>query len=460
MATWLLLLIAYIPFQIALNPYVGFDLASLRVFIVLFSLFFVIKKLINRNLPRTTNFNFTDKQIEKSKKQFIKNKKNKFLVRGLFKNSYFYNLPGICLILFLFLSGLSLIGAENIFWGIRKIIFFLSIFPIYFLSIALINNWQKIKKTALILVISSSFLAFIGLLQFLSQFVFGLEKTYSFWAINILPIFSGFNLGAMILTYPSWLVNIDGETVMRAFSLFSDPHMLSFYIGLVLPLLVGLLYFKKTKNFLLIASYLLIFTALLLTFARGAYIAIIISFLVLAFLFWKYLNNKKIVILLCLSLLIFIIPITPIADRFYSTFNINEGSNVGRLEMWQMANKIGMNSFWHGIGIGNYSLAIDSEFDYRNPATAHNLYLDIFSEMGFFGFVVWLVLILGSIWIMFRKLRFLDNKKQKCILICLIGSLSYFFIHSFFETAIYSPSVLALLMIILGLSVVLVKKEL
>jgi len=58
------------------------------------------------------------------------------------------------------------------------------------------------------------------LLQFLSQFIFGLEKTYSFWAINILPIFSGFNLGAMILAYPSWLVNVSGETIMRAFSFF------------------------------------------------------------------------------------------------------------------------------------------------------------------------------------------------------------------------------------------------
>ena len=425
MFAWLLLLIAYLPFQIALNPSVGFDLASLRVLIILFSLFFIIKKLINKDL---------------------------------FKNNYFYNLQGICLILFLFLAGLSLIGAENIFWGVRKIIFFLSIFPLYFLSIALINNYKKIKKTTLILIISSSFLALIGLFQFLSQFVFGLEKTYSFWAVNILPIFSGFNLGAMILAYPSWLVNISGATIMRVFSFFSDPHMLSFYLGLTIPLSISLLYIVKKNKILFFSAYLLIFTALLLTFTRGAYIAIIVSFSILFFLFGKYLNNKMI-LLLCLSLLIFIIPITPIADRFYSIFDLNEGSNMGRLEMWQIASNIGMSSFWHGIGLGNYSLAIDSEFDYRNPATAHNLYLDIFSEIGFFGLIVWLFLILGTIWQIFRKLKYLNNENQKCISICLISSLSYFFIHSFFETAIYQPSVLALLMIILGLSAVLLKNN-
>ena len=163
--------------------------------------------------------------------------------------------------------------------------------------------------------------------------------------------------------------------------------------------------------------------------------------------------------MLLLSLLVFIVPLTPIADRFYSTFNLSEGSNMGRLEMWQMASKAGMSSFWYGIGLGNYSLMVDSKFDYRNPATAHNLYLDIFSEIGFLGLIVWMILILGTIWQVFKKIRFLNDKKQKCILICLIGSLSYFFIHSFFETAIYQPSVLALLMIILGLSTIILTKE-
>jgi len=426
MFVWLLFLVAYIPFQIALNPHIGFDLASIRVFILLFFLFFIAKRIINKDL---------------------------------LKNKFFYNLQSICLMLFLFLSGFSLINAENISWGIRKILFFLSIFPLYFIFVTLINNWQKAKKSIVVLTISGSLIALVGLLQFLSQFIFGLEKTYSFWAINILPIFSGFNLGAMILAYPSWLVNVSGETIMRAFSFFSDPHMLSFCLGMTLPLVISLFYFKKNNKFLVFTSYFLLFIVLLLTFARGAYLAVIISFLILAFLFWKYLDNKKIALLLLLSLLVFIVPLTPIADRFYSTFNLSEGSNMGRLEMWQMASKVGMSSFWYGIGLGNYSLMVDSKFDYRNPATAHNLYLDIFSEIGFLGLIVWMILILGTIWQVFKKIRFLNDKKQKCILICLIGSLSYFFIHSFFETAIYQPSVLALLIIIFGLSAVLFKNN-
>jgi len=117
-----------------------------------------------------------------------------------------------------------------------------------------------------------------------------------------------------------------------------------------------------------------------LSFSRGAYFAIIITFLILSILLWREsgLRGRKLAILFCLSLLIFIIPITPISDRFYSSFDLNEGSNVGRLEMWQQAGEIGLNNFWSGMGLGNYSLEIDSDLDYRNPITAHNLYLDYF----------------------------------------------------------------------------------
>jgi len=424
MYIWLLLLIAYIPFQIALNPSSNFDLASIRVFIILLFVFYLCKNII------------------------IKKGINKL---------HFKNLQAISLLFFLTLTGISLISAENIFWGLRKIIFFLSIFPLYFLTVALVKKSDQIKKIILILIGSAILSSFIGLFQFLAQFIFSLEKVYAFWIINIMPIFSGFNLGAMILAYPSLLVNINGQTIMRAFSFFSDPHMFSFYLGLILPLGIAYSLLIKNKKILFL-NFSLLFFVLLLTFTRGAYIAIIVSFIFLAFLIYRYLRNKKMAFLLLLILIIFIIPITPISDRFYSTFNLSEGSNIGRLEMWEQSSKIALINFWQGVGLGNYSLTVNARFDYRNPVTAHNLYLDIFSEMGIFALFIWLFLILGTISKLFWRLRKTDDEKEKCLLIGLIGSLLYFSIHSCFETAIYSPIVLALLMISLGLSTVVLQK--
>lgn len=427
MYNWLFLLILYLPFQIALNPAPNFDLASLRVLVVLLSLFW-----------------------------FVKNSKKFFKI--IYDGVRLKNIQTIGLVLFFVATLLSLIGAENIFWGLRKIMFFMSIFPLYFLTIALVDNLKKVKKITWVLFGGGAVFALVGLFQFLSVFIFGLERVYNFWAWNIVPVFSGFNFGAMLLTYSSWLVNVDGQTIMRAFSFFSDPHMFSFYMGMVLPLGAVLLvrgnisiprsYSAKG----LYVSFFLIFAALLLSFARGAYLAIIAAFLLIAVFLWFFARNKKVAVALCLILLIFIIPGTPISDRFYSSFDLDEGSNAGRLEMWQRSGQTGLGHFWNGVGLGNYAFAVDSGFGYRNPVTAHNLYLDIFSEIGFLGLLCWLFLLLGTIWQLFQKLKKTKQTKEKYIIIGLLGSLIYFLVHSFFETPIYNPSVLALLMVILGIS--------
>lgn len=332
--------------------------------------------------------------------------------------------------------------------GVRKLVYFLSIFPLYFLTFDLADCFEKSKKIIRGLAVAAGIFALIGLIQFSAQFIFGLERIYYFWANNILPVFSGFNLGALTLAYPSWLVNISGATAMRAFSFFSDPHMFSFYLGLVLPLAIILS--VRGKKYLYL--YPVLFLALCLSFTRGAYLAVIASFLVLSFLFWRYLDNKKTAWVLLSFLLVFIVPISPISDRFYSSFDLKEGSNLGRLEMWQEAKSLGLKNIWQGVGLGNYYLSVNPDFGYRNPVTAHNLYLDIFSETGVLALAVFLVLIFGTIWQLFQKLREFDlNKERKVLLAGLIGCLVYFSIHSFFETAIYHPSVLALLMVILGL---------
>lgn len=433
MYIWLILLIIYLPLQIALNPSHNFDLASLRILIVLFFMIWAIKGFINKTL--------------------IKNLQR------------FKNLQGISLILFLFLISISLIGAENVFWGVRKVIFFLSIFPLYYLTISLIDNKNKIEKVIKGLVVGGVIVSFIGICQFLAQFVFSLEKIYNFWALNIVPIFSGFNFGALILSYSSWLVNINGNTILRSFSIFSDPHMFSFYLGLILPLAIVSIFLQKTKQrriFTLIGCFLLYF-AVLLSFTRGAYFALIVTFLILAWFFWRYLKLKKTAVLISLPLLIFIISVTPFADRFYSSFDMSDGSNIGRLEMWQQASRTGLENPWQGIGLGNYSLFVDANLGYRNPVTAHNLYLDLFSESGIFTLIVWLVLISGTIWQMFLKIRKIKkqgfNKDQALIQIGLIGSLVYFLAHSFFETAVYNPAILAVLMVILGISTLSALRE-
>lgn len=420
---WFIIFFAYLPFQIALNLIPGADLASSRLFIILLFLFWLIFALL---------------------------KKYPFPARK------FINLQSLCLFLLLILSVVSLFKANNIGWGLRKIAYFLSLFPIYFLTLALADNWLKIKKITGVFIFSGVFVALIGLGQFFSQFIFGVETVFRFWGNNITPVFSGFNFGGMILAYSSWLVQVNNSVIMRAVSFFSDPHMFSFYLGLLLPLAIFFLAEKKSAWRFFV--YCLFFVSLLLAFTRGAYLGVIAAFLAMVFLFWRETRDKKIPLLLIFSLLLILIPGTPFSGRFYSSFDLNEGSNQGRLAMWQQANKLGWQNLWQGVGLGNYSLTLDEQADYRNPITAHNLYLDFFSEMGVFALTVWLVLILATISRLFFGLKTAEPE-QKYLSIALIGSFTYFSVHSFFETSIFNPIIFTIFLVFLGLAEVVILSE-
>ncbi len=412
-----LILIAYLPFQIALNLKAKYDLASIRILILILFIAVLILLIHKKEL----------------------------------KLNHLLGWQSFFLFLFFAWSLISLIKAPNLIWGLRKIAYLGSIFPLYFITIFLAKKLRQTTQIAIIFIYSLGLSALIGLIQFSAQFIFGIDKVYQFWAVNILPIFSGFQLGAMILTYPSWLVNINGETLMRSFSFFSDPHMFSFCLGMIIPFTTIILIANKNKIIIFI-SYLLMASGLMLSFTRGAYLAIILTLALVSWMVWRYLGKKIIPLLFLGTILVFLIPGSPIADRFYSSFDLSEGSNKGRLEMWEQASKVGLNQPWQGIGLGNYSLSLNKKLDYRNPATAHNFYLDLFSELGLIGLSIWMLLILGTIWQLFKKLYSEINQKTKIIIISLIGSLTYFSVHSFFETAIYQPIILSILMIILGLS--------
>jgi O-antigen ligase len=137
----------------------------------------------------------------------------------------------------------------------------------------------------------------------------------------------------------------------------------------------------------------------------------------------------------------------PVIARFSSSFDLAEGSNSGRLLIWQDSWEVFKKSPVTGAGLGNYSLALNFASDYRNSLTSHNLYLDLLAELGVFGLLVWL-------WFYGSALKQLQLGIKSCFPAALgvLGALTYFFIHSFFETAIFNPTVLAFLMIILGLT--------
>jgi O-antigen ligase len=405
----LLAIALYLPFQIALNPSEGFDVASIRVIIIVLFLIWLADGL----------------------------KKKKIIFQK--------NIQTLLIISFLFLSVFSLFFSINSEWSLRKILFFLSIFPIYFVAASILDNKEKILKTAKYLVLGGSLAALLGIAQFFGQFIFGLKAVYSFWADYLAAPFLGQTFSQAVLQNPSWLVNISGETYFRATATFPDPHMLAFFLGLLIPLALALLVASPKKIWFSISLGLLLL-ADILTFSRGGYLGLGAALIIIPIFFWKEIgkNYKKMIFGGLVGLFLFLVIPNPFSGRFISIFNLKEGSNLGRMETWKQARVVIKENPVFGVGIGNYPLEIKPTATYREPIYAHNTYLDIAVDSGIVNALIWVGILFFSI------VKFFKRAKEQPIFWGASLSLIIFSVHSLVETAIFSPVVLTLFLIILS----------
>jgi len=448
----LLFFCLYLPFQLALNPAEGIDLASGRAVILFLFLFWVVWGLKNKKIiiaPR---------------------------------------IQTLLIISFLFLSAFSLMVSQNLEWSLRKLFFLLSIFPLYFIISGIEFSSGKIKKIIQCLVWGAGLAGLLGIFQFLIQFFLGIKKTFEFWAAVITP-FLGDAFAQAVLENPSWLVNIGGQNFLRATAFFPDPHMFSFYLNMAFFLALGLCFtkFKNKKTYLFLAGIILL--ADLLTFSRGGYIGLLAGIIFSAWLFRKklWMDYKKALKLKCHSgkfwsksgkiypestrqksesinfckkpaiilaiviLLGLIIAIpNPIGKRLISSFDLNEGSNQGRIETWKNSIEVVKNNPVLGVGLGGYSLEIKPSANYREPIYSHNIYLDIAAETGILNSLIWAGIILAAVSSFLKKRKNADDLKY--IYIAMAAGLTAFSVHSFFETALFSARVLPLVIILVALS--------
>ena len=438
----LLGLIIYLPFQVALNIAPGIDLASIRVLILLLFSAWILFLLARKGGKIAT----------------------------IFACHYFV------LVTFLFWSAVSLFWALNLEWGLRKIAVFASIFPLYFLVQSATAEKEQVKKIISFLVAGASVVSVIALIQFFSQFFVGLDSSAQFWARNVAPLFYGRSLTDAVMANSSWFVNVGGRTYFRAVSFFPDPHMLAFYLEMVLPLALTM-FFVDFRPWRLVSVFLMLF-ALFLTFSRGGYLGFAASaalMLVAAYFFIArneaikpFLKDRLkpgLFVFLSLFIAIAVFYFSPAGARFKASFSLSEGSNVQRLQTWRQAIAVIKSAPFAGVGLGSYGLAVNPEAGYRDPTYAHNAYLDVWAELGVMGLAVWLILLGEFFATPFKRLIAIKTGKEKpqkeeiLFLLGLIGSLAAFSVHSLFETAIFSPVILSLLMIIFALAANMAKNQ-
>jgi O-antigen ligase len=410
----LLIFLVYIPFQIAINPVNGIDLASLRVFSLILALLWLLSGL-------------------KNKKLLIPFKAQTFLIFA-----------------FLGISILSFIFSWNIQWSLRKLLFWLSFFPLYLIAYSLVDNFTRYKKVISCLVWGAGLSSLIGIFQFSLQFFLGLSKSIGVWG-NLNALFLGNAFGKAVAENSSWLVGISGKDYFRAVSFFPDPHMFSFYLGLSLPWTVALFLSSASKKtrFIFLAFFLLILTADILTFSRGGYLGLLAGLiLVLAMLAKKFTLKTKLIAVLSLIILfgLTFIFFSPARQRLLSSFNFSEGSNMERISIWKQSYEVISNNWFLGVGLGNYPLAVKPSANYREFIYSHNLYLDLAAETGILNALIWIGIISASFIDYWKK-----SQKNNFYLAGMV-SLTIFSFHALVESPLFSVQVFPIILIIISLS--------
>jgi O-antigen ligase len=197
----------------------------------------------------------------------------------------------------------------------------------------------------------------------------------------------------------SWLdQSLFGNIKLRIVSLFENPNMLATYLVLAFPFLLAYFANAKKKNekfFYFILSVILV-SATVLTWSRGAWIALAVA----ALIFFTVYTRKTLrifgVLLLAAPVLPMVMPNT-ILDRLLSIVNLSDSSISYRMYTWIGTIRAIKDNFLGGIGWGQEAFAnIYPQYSYAGMETAehtHSLYLQLLFAMGIGGLITFLILI-------------------------------------------------------------------
>lgn len=408
-----------LPLQLALSPVEGVDLASIRVITMLLVGIWLVFSLVSRKIL------FPD------------------LIATFF-------LTG-----FLLLSFGSILWSENGGFALRKSLFFLSFFPLFFIFSSLFKEKSETRTLFLkYFVFGAGILAVIGITLFLLQFLLGIEKVFIFLVETVLPLFLGPAFAQSVATHPSLLVNIAGETILRASGVFPDPHMFSLYLGMALPVTIGFFLeepFLRQKR-AWTGLFLVLLLGVLLSFSRGAYVAIVAGLSILFFVSgaWRSLGfSQKWAGLAGGLLFLVILSLSPIGSRFFSSFSQEDGSNIERVRLLKEAVGYISERPFLGVGLGNYPLLVKPSATYRDPIYAHNLFLDVALELGLVG----LFLLLGLFTRSFLALFCYWKKTKSWQSLCLGSGMIIFLVHGIFEAPLFSVHILPIIILFLTIGV-------
>jgi len=329
---------------------------------------------------------------------------------------------------FLMFSMLSMLNTCDIslsFTGLRK----LTMYFFVFLSIVCgITGTRRLKFLISVLIFSAFIVSVDGLWQYF---------TGSDW-FSFRPLMSYPHLG-----------------IKRVTASFLQAGSLGIYLGAILPISLCLFLFYArgiVKSTLALASFISAFV-LILSFAPGAALGVYA-----AIVFFACVKREwRLVLFLMLGILLayFLLPASltswPNGSLFQTIF--------GRIKMWGVAAKMigmhpvlgnGLHSF--GVNYQKFCTAGDPFYGSGGQPYAHNMYVQMATEIGLLGLFSFIAMISGIFTKLLSIYRISGDMFIKTLALGFMGSLIAYLTHGMLESSLYTSQGALLFWILLGFS--------
>lgn len=483
------LYILSIPIFVALPASSLSDAMSVwRIALALFTLKVVVERFNVLTILSEHDLNFSGR-VQKLHEEFK-------IFAGEIRSSNYYGVVWPTL-LFMGIGLFSLLFAQSIGAGIKKIIFISSIFLIFGIIQFAAKSKDDLMKVVRSVFISAVFILLVGYFQFIVTFFVNLSDFWGIWDAGVINAFYGAKMQVLLSYSNTWFSYYNPPEVipptLRMFSVMPDSHSFSMLMILFAPL--ALFYFYSSERKFEKAKYFLVFSMMLLAIwfsgSRGAWVGWLGAVATALYFylrsgFWekfkflkkeRYAGNKKIYKTVLASVLLFAV-LFPVSDfvltanqnsqliregkeagmanlallkRTLSISDMDETSNKGRREIWYDSAVSIINHPITGIGIGNFPIVLGEKVSTsKMGSSAHNIYLDVAVEMGVLGLLAFLVLLAKICEKLLRLTREFKEEKFRLLAFSVLVYLMWIFTYGFFDVVIFNDKVLMFVVIVLG----------
>ncbi|MBR2179603.1 MAG: O-antigen ligase family protein [Selenomonadaceae bacterium] len=290
----------------------------------------------------------------------------------------------------------ALISAVSVFFSSARsfelIYHYFAFVGVYMLTYLLIGQNIRTREQVKKVVIALSFSALLVVLWGYFQYIFGIDTADMKWVDPE--------------KFP--------ELKNRVFSTLENPNVLAGYLDVFICLALGVLakLNGRTQKLIILIAIVMLAACLTMTYSRGAYLSIVIVFIV-----YGIIQDWRILALFLILSVGLLLSDSSFVQRLTSIFELTDSSQGLRVGIWVSTISMIADHPFIGIGWGAFK-DVYPNYDYYLKGTdvliyhAHNIYLHYAAEIGIVGALTFFWVFFGT---MLMTLELGSNEKYQAI---------------------------------------------